>query len=520
MNLGTVYVNAAPLDSSLVYLPIEVTHGRSTMFAQPDAPAMEFETHGPTQLAHVGDVVELQSGEGQGSYARWGDPACLWADGVRAWSGALAADPVVTRFVGQVTEVTATELDGVVVGYAMRAIGGQARLGRINVLLSRPVETDTARVAAISAAAGVPITVVGDPSLSLAADNIDRDALSAIYEVCESTGALFWQARNGDLMYGTSGHRSGATTDTLPASAILDGLEWTKDVGQIINHLTVTFPRPTAPPRGSQGFWSWQTSTDMADPGSGNFRLNADPPSDATAMALDIVTDDGTDVANFLGNYQTDTRVYLQEKADSTLWVVFRVTGDPIDQGGWFEFPIVFEDSAPAGDIKKNTSIAVLFSEVSDEIQETYSDTDSIAAWGYRHADATTLCADADEAGILALTILARRSRPFWNMPGVLIPMFDLDTAATVTVEGFEVSEGILVPVPDIPGATPAPVQQWAVEGWVESWAEDGRWMQLAVSDWARSSAAVLRSWQTVNDDLTWTTAAAKTWQTLLAEVV
>jgi hypothetical protein len=414
---GTLYVNGTPVDGSLVFLPITITHGRSSTYAQPDAPSIDFETWGPTPVCQVGDLIEFTAARPD---AVWRDPAAQWGDPEVTWAGATpettipppgALAQTAVRFTGTVSSVTAVEAVGDVESWSVRAVGPLARLGRIKVSLDRPDETDSARVAAIAQDAGVVITILGNPSLTLAADSIDRDALAAIHEVCESTGGLFWQARNGDLFYGTANHRSGQVSDTLPAQTILDGIDWTQDTAQIVNHVTITWP------------------------------------------------------------------------------------SQPAQQS----------PNAHAGETE----------------QETYSDPDSIAAWGQRHAEANTLCADADEAGLLALTILARRADPYWNMPGVLIPMMDLNPVPLKVVAGLEVSDGVLVPVDTNPTPTPAPVNQWAVEGWAEQWTEDGeRWMQLALSDWARSSSAILRDYGEVRDNFTYGTAVLKTYQRLIAEVV
>jgi hypothetical protein len=408
---GTLYVNRAPVDGSLVFLPLNIQHGRSSVYAQPDAPVMEFETFGPDPLCKVGDLVEFEAGARRPA---WSDPGVIWGDPGTSWTGDALAPVLLTtaapRFTGTVTSVTALESFGDVDTWAVRAVGTQARLGRIRVLLDRPDETDTARVAAIAADAGVSVTILGSPSLTLAADSIDRDALGALHEVCQSTGGLLWQDRSGDIFYGTANHRGGAVETTLPAGAILDGIEWTQDTAQIINHLTI----------------SWPSQAAQQSPGQ------------------------------------------------------------------------------HAGDTE----------------QQTYTDDDSIAQWGQRHAEATTLCSDSDEAGLLALTILARRSQPFWHMPGVMIPMMDLSPVNLEAVGSLTVSEGVALPVGTEPSPTPALPRQWAVEGWAEEWSEEGRWMQLALSDWARSSSAVLRDYGEVLAGFTYGTARAKTYQRLLAEVI
>ena len=135
-------------------------------------------------------------------------------------------------------------------------------------------------------------------------------------------------------------------------------------------------------------------------------------------------------------------------------------------------------------------------------------------------AEAETMVVDETQAEVLGLTILARRSQPFWSMPGIMIPFHELTNNEAAAVRGLEVSDGVLIPLPRVPGPTPSQVAQWAVEGWVEEWRADNLWMQLSVTDWARFSAAILRSYQDVLDSFTYGEVAAKTYQRVLAEVV
>jgi hypothetical protein len=105
--------------------------------------------------------------------------------------------------------------------------------------VARPQETDADRVTAIGQAAGLPITVVGAPGVTLAADNIDRDALSAVHEVCQSAGGLLWQARDGRLMYGTQYHRETPSSQVLPCHTIYDGISWRHSLDEVVNHVTI-----------------------------------------------------------------------------------------------------------------------------------------------------------------------------------------------------------------------------------------------------------------------------------------
>jgi len=522
-----VAVNGDKVDGSLVFLPVKISHGRSDTNVQPDAPVAEFSTWGPDPVCAKGDRLEIVAyGTAIGGTTTWDDPNATWATAFRSWLG----EPILEyqRFTGSVTNVKAVEEGGEVVEWEVRAIGTQATLGLQPVKMNRPQENDVERVLAIAQAAGVVVNIAGDPSLTLAPDTIDQSALSAIQQVCSWTGGLFWQTKGGEYVYGTSSHRAGTSDTTLPAATILDGLEWSSDVAEVLNHLTVEFPRPRTPPGSGTGGWDWSSNTTIADPGAGNMRTNANPlrvnPRDLPAItyiALSAITNGGTDVSVTLREYPTGTVVYLQDKADSSKWAAFRMTDPPVDEGGWFRLAVTFLQSGTEGTVTNNSPMILAFDTtgLSENLNETYVDEDSVAQWGRRHADLVTRCADEQEAGVFALTVLARRSQPFWSMPGVLVPMDDVPAVQAVAINNLEVSAGVLVPVPVKPGNTPAPIDQWAVEGWVEEFTDDGRWLQFALSDWARFSSAILRTYAVVRDTLTYQQAAAKTYQRLIAEV-
>jgi hypothetical protein len=143
------------------------------------------------------------------------------------------------RFTGRIVELEAVELRGLIVEWVVTCIGDQARLGRQPVRLDRPEESDVARVTAIGAAVGMPITVIGAPGVTLGEDALDRDALSALHEICASSGGLLWQSRAGDLMYGSQYHREAPSSQYLPCHVILDGVSWRHSLDEVVNHVTV-----------------------------------------------------------------------------------------------------------------------------------------------------------------------------------------------------------------------------------------------------------------------------------------
>jgi len=204
------------LDPCRILRPVSVTLGRSGVTTQPDAPVLRFKWKGTGLPLRVGDPVTVTTGVTESR-----DSA---------------------RFAGHVDAIAAREDAGVIAGWDVTVVGGQARAGRVPVRLDRPAESDAARVAAIAVAAGVPVRVVGSPGPMLAADAMDRDMLSALHEVCASSGGLVWQDRSGDLIYGTRDHRENIPPVVqLPSCAVLDGVTWDQSAGDVINHVTAVW---------------------------------------------------------------------------------------------------------------------------------------------------------------------------------------------------------------------------------------------------------------------------------------
>ena len=287
--------------------------------------------------------------------------------------------------------------------------------------------------------------------------------------------------------------------------------------------ITIIWPAPELPPPPITGEWTWVNNQDTgSDPGAGNFHANAADAGQITTLSLSMLTSGNTDVTLSLSRRKEGDTLWIQQKDDSTLWSRYLLTNAPIDNGTWFTVQVEYVESGEAGAIHNHTATLLAFDsrEQNKNTQLTYTDEDSVLTWGMRHSETETMVADETQAEVLGLTILARRSQPFWSMPGIMIPFHDLTNDEAAAVRGLEVSDGVLIPLPRVPGPTPSQVAQWAVEGWVEEWRADNLWMQLSVTDWARFSAAILRSYQDVLDSFTYGEVAAKTYQRVLAEVV
>lgn len=97
--------------------------------------------------------------------------------------------------------------------------------------------------------------------------------------------------------------------------------------------------------------WTYDTSTTMADPGTGDFRLNTSSIITATAIAFsDLSADPGNpDLSTLVQSWDNSTNVYprgyLLMRAGTT-WIEWIITGAVTDNTGWTQIPIAVSDSS------------------------------------------------------------------------------------------------------------------------------------------------------------------------------
>jgi hypothetical protein len=211
----TVGVAGTPLDPCALFLPMTITHGRSGLDAQPDAPSLE--------------VVVA----GRVTWQR-GDPMAVAVDGVARFSGFI--DTMQTTLAGGqfATKVT--------------AVGWLAKAGAVKPSTPpRPAEDDVARASAYLAAfrdsfGPWDYRIQGAKTATLIPRDVDggHTVLDLVHEVCASTGALLWQARDGALVYGTASHRTANKSALFIGDCdLLDGIEWVKGSGTLVNRVRV-----------------------------------------------------------------------------------------------------------------------------------------------------------------------------------------------------------------------------------------------------------------------------------------
>ena len=237
-----VHLGGIHADPHRIPLPLTITHGRGQIGNQPDPPTCTLEWLDPVFPWAVGDDLKVGIAT-EYKPAVYDSPTVLYDDPDAGYDDNGAGVAPRALFAGTIAGLNAVSGGGQVLGWAVEGVGYLARLAATPVTLTRPTETDAARVQAIAASAGVTITTTGNSTIQLAAADVHGDALSVLHDVCASSGGLLWQTRAGAIRYGTADHREVTTTPAgvLPASGIDHALAWNTAVEQIVNQVTVVW---------------------------------------------------------------------------------------------------------------------------------------------------------------------------------------------------------------------------------------------------------------------------------------
>ena len=114
--------------------------------------------------------------------------------------------------------------------------------------------------------------------------------------------------------------------------------------------------------------WTFSTITTDADPGTSIFRLNNATQSSATYIYVDDFSRSGVNFSSVLIGLQVGDRLYLQETADRTRYLLCQIDGDVEDATGYVKIPISVISSS--GTLRNNK--LVTFDVFETAIPKTY----------------------------------------------------------------------------------------------------------------------------------------------------
>ena len=142
-------------------------------------------------------------------------------------------------------------------------------------------------------------------------------------------------------------------------------------------------------------------------------------------------------------------------------------------------------------------------------IVETYSDADSIAAYGLRAAELTTGLRKNSDADARGPAILLAQARPLWNLGQVSVLVHELDNTTRDLL--MVAQSGTTISVSNLPPEGPYTQFIGITEGWTEVYTPGQHILTLSLSDprfsyqtvtWADVPPALV--WENVNPGLEW----------------
>lgn len=125
---------------------------------------------------------------------------------------------------------------------------------------------------------------------------------------------------------------------------------------------------------GAGGFsihWVFDTTTTVADPGSGNLRLNNATQSSATIVVVDALDANATDWTDAINTFDDSTstingHLFLFGMDAPENWMLFTV-GAVTDHTGWLEIAVTFVDSSSASPFAASDDVMVSFVRTGDK---------------------------------------------------------------------------------------------------------------------------------------------------------
>ena len=92
--------------------------------------------------------------------------------------------------------------------------------------------------------------------------------------------------------------------------------------------------------------WKFSTAIDNSDPGNKTFKYDNVTLASVTNIYVNDTTNSNADAGFILSLLKAGNKIYIQETSNSVNNVLFEVSGDTTDNGGWFTIPVTVDDSA------------------------------------------------------------------------------------------------------------------------------------------------------------------------------
>jgi len=109
--------------------------------------------------------------------------------------------------------------------------------------------------------------------------------------------------------------------------------------------------------------WNFDDVITAANPGANNFRLDNGTLASVTNIYINDTTLGGADAGTLFSFMQAEDRIYVQQESDVVKSAVFRLSGVPVDNSGWWTIPVTVDGSATIMDDAAKCGLLFHFNE-------------------------------------------------------------------------------------------------------------------------------------------------------------
>ena len=117
----------------------------------------------------------------------------------------------------------------------------------------------------------------------------------------------------------------------------------------------------------------FDTSTSMTDPGLYDLRFNNATPASVTEIAIDDTGIGGHDFGDFWGaELVSGDKLFIKQVDDDTRWIIFTLTGSPVDQTGFWTMPVSVDSSGVLPVNTEEVNVEVILASVAPQASITF----------------------------------------------------------------------------------------------------------------------------------------------------
>ena len=134
---------------------------------------------------------------------------------------------------------------------------------------------------------------------------------------------------------------------------LLNSIDMLQQAGRRVVFSRTQFPSAT------QTFDYRFDTNNNPGPNNGDVRWDNDTAMLAAYVWVNNITDGGTDVSNVLMGLKVNDQIYIQDKNDATKYFIFHLTAAPVQQSGYVEYAVAWDQSGTGGNLGNRDPIVL-----------------------------------------------------------------------------------------------------------------------------------------------------------------